>query len=578
MNHAAKLTFTLLMATALIGCQSGPNVGQPLTEERPQSTRTYSRSRSPIYEPRIYRDELAEESEFATNSLGSTIDLTKVSVGAESATPGGEVTIDGVPAKMGKVRVGILAPDGKVRTYGMIRRVTPTRIALVAPVLPEDPSGSGDISFFVSVRGVRSPIQSLHIEALAPAPGTAVASLDKLVEVTSLTDSLPGALPQPPLLKKLINDPSNPNSLKAIYEGTAPILGGKTVNIDMIDRLLASTGYLHALETYKNAFQELTASLNASNPGNYRLQSTEADNLLWKLAAQKAAQKTLDTLAWDQTNALNETASALKIIHENTDDTVSAYMAVALAAQATALHLSLLYQASLLPSEFVNFNVYLDRRAYSLGCPSVGQWNAQLVFRSKDLRLSTATLSNRSTLQDLSDSDVQAAAKAFLSSIGIDDLGSEKDAFFLADGEIVFPEKIYRADVSSKCAADPLAESAAIRVSGNQFTVLNESAESIPLNIRLSNFDGYSFDKQRVVRVDFVPKTNYLSISGSDESWEVVTGPGEFEASIGRPWGTKGMAGFYVGPGVYKIDRYWDTGSQVHHSVRYVSFDCPEDF
>lgn len=138
---------------------------------------------------------------------------------------------------------------------------------LVVPVLPSGSVDGGVVEFAVTDGNQACAPVSFTIEALPPAPGAYGDLVDALQDIlrdqavaagitpaeiiqTDLAD-LPQELWPLAVTQSVIDHPENPNSLRALAEGTAPATNG--VDTVFLDRLIARTGLAAELAASANA-------------------------------------------------------------------------------------------------------------------------------------------------------------------------------------------------------------------------------------------------------------------------------------------------------------------------------------
>jgi hypothetical protein len=143
---------------------------------------------------------------------------------------------------------------------------------LITPLYPPDPTKGGAVQIVIADgdKYTSAPI-SFYVDSLPQAPGVfdSIVTLQQLIlterlRLAGLTrDSLIFGSPTEIPLEQLpyvlsygaIDNPSNPNSLSAIANGTAPIVLGGTFDLDILERLLADMDLI-------SYFQELHGILD----------------------------------------------------------------------------------------------------------------------------------------------------------------------------------------------------------------------------------------------------------------------------------------------------------------------------
>jgi hypothetical protein len=145
---------------------------------------------------------------------------------------------------------------------------------MITPLYPLDPASGGEVQIvFTDGADYTSDPIMFSIDSLPEAPGEFAAIvalqqrvLDNNLRLAGLTrDSLLDVLPDDVPLSRVplylsfggIDDPRNPNSLRALADQTASILDSSAFDMDILDRILAETG----IRAY---FEELVASLDTT--------------------------------------------------------------------------------------------------------------------------------------------------------------------------------------------------------------------------------------------------------------------------------------------------------------------------
>ncbi len=190
--------------------------------------------------------------------------------------PGAWISLSGIPTG-DNTYYGIVTSFSKADDTGYAPVVvTDSGHYLIVPLNPSDPIGGGEVQVVITnnSKGTARPF-TLTLDSLPAAPGeyAAVVSLIQeaftaVLQASGLTrDSLVYHSPDDVPIMRVphviaygaIDDPTNPNSLRAIADGTAPDFGGSTLDIDLADRLMAQMN----LREY---YEELAASLDTVAP------------------------------------------------------------------------------------------------------------------------------------------------------------------------------------------------------------------------------------------------------------------------------------------------------------------------
>lgn len=186
-----------------------------------------------------------------------------------SAKPATEIIVKGIPSNFDPKKITIqfkdISTDTVIQTLAMKR--DDGSLGVAVPLHPTKLGAGGDVQLTISSGNVACPAVSLRIEPLPNAPGstrqvltTLQTSFNRLLQITGVNrNQLQGNYQNlPPELKSLalsywfLEHPKNPNSQKAILDGTAPILEGKSFDWQLVDSLLASSGFIDAINAYLN--------------------------------------------------------------------------------------------------------------------------------------------------------------------------------------------------------------------------------------------------------------------------------------------------------------------------------------
>lgn len=182
---------------------------------------------------------------------------------AASGAPGTLLAVTGLPAMA-------TAPEATLTAAGttlpaVIRLEANGSLSLVVPVHPSGSVSGGAATLTVTANGTPCRPVNLTIAPLPEAPGAAeelVVSMEaSLANAAAAYGVLPSELKGdtigvPPTLRalqvaqRMIDHPDNPNSLRAIMAGTAPALGGRTLDADLLGRLMVSTGLSQAIDQH----------------------------------------------------------------------------------------------------------------------------------------------------------------------------------------------------------------------------------------------------------------------------------------------------------------------------------------
>lgn len=193
-----------------------------------------------------------------------------------SAHPLDEIAIEGIPAHFSGHLAARVTADG-ASSHTLIARQVDGPTVLVAPIHPTGSAAGGQVLLeVVDAEGrVCAPVP-FTILPLAPAPGATEEVLDLIhghqerqagffgttIEALRATplEELPDHLLPLYLAQYALDAPDNPNSLRALLDGSAPDLDGVSADRDLLDKLLHHVGLPAALE---ESLEELDALLAA---------------------------------------------------------------------------------------------------------------------------------------------------------------------------------------------------------------------------------------------------------------------------------------------------------------------------
>lgn len=194
-----------------------------------------------------------------------------ISLGASSAMPGESVALSGIPAEMDIAGIhATVEADGAgsgspgsgesvaVSTTTIVYRDATGAAMLLVPLDPSDMIGGGDVSIALAGPNVTSNTVALTIEPLPAATFAMSDVVDDLQAVlTTWLDaqgttrealramdpaSMPTRLYPLFVAQHVLDSPDNPNSLRATVDGAVPYFNNETIDFDVADRLLSTTG------------------------------------------------------------------------------------------------------------------------------------------------------------------------------------------------------------------------------------------------------------------------------------------------------------------------------------------------
>lgn len=160
------------------------------------------------------------------------------------------VALIGSPEDSAAMEIVLSAPQGRVRSFRV-------------PLHPSGRLRGGGVDLYLTDGRSTCPPIPFRIEPLPQAPGTSAAVLDALDGYVAAQAALFGASREdllnaspdtviPPLVPLMIaqaalDHPDNPNSIRRIVRGEAPITGGRRLDFALLDALWAKAGLVESL-------------------------------------------------------------------------------------------------------------------------------------------------------------------------------------------------------------------------------------------------------------------------------------------------------------------------------------------
>jgi len=207
----------------------------------------------------------------------------------KSAQPAQEIIINGIPLNFTEFEVNFkdITTDKNVNT--LARRTEDGSLAVIVPIHPSNLMSGGDVQLALSSGGLSCPVVRLHIDPLPNAPGTAKkvlttlqTSFDKITQkfganrtqLQSNFEDMSPELQSLALSQFFIDHPDNPNSLKAILNGTSPMVKGD-IDFQVIDGLLASSGFINALDA---TLERLDSAITSASTNIIKTKKKEKSN------------------------------------------------------------------------------------------------------------------------------------------------------------------------------------------------------------------------------------------------------------------------------------------------------------
>lgn len=352
----------------------------------------------------------------------ATIPCPGLSLASTAAMPLDQVALGSLPETLVAPLFGQVSwSGGSEQEQSFVDRAEDGTATLLVPLHPTGAVDGGDVSIRITDGTNACPAVSLHIDALPAAPGEFAAVVDLVQQLialqaglvgTSVADlqqadaaTLPEYLFPLAIVQSVVDAPDNPNSLRAIAEGTAPFDAG--MDLTALDRLMARTGLRAALETaLANATAAAGVSVGGMQPGGAAGKSlTPSTAVVDRLDCLANPIQTAQVLS-DCMNLAFSAAFDLQGVGNKVLNDISFTMGVAglvpfpplQAASAVSGLVIWAYQkvqegtASLLPSKFVNLKVVPDPTSFQQDEDATGAWTAEVTATSKGWSLDQVAL------------------------------------------------------------------------------------------------------------------------------------------------------------------------------------------
>jgi len=339
-----------------------------------------------------------------SRSVGFTADACIPTLSAATAAPMSELVVRGVPARFAELRGVLRAPGAGGEAVVLPVRRGSEEVVLTVPLHPQSPKDGGDAELVLSDASSACRALPLRIGALPATPGATNAVVGEMNQViNSLATGFgveraallgnPAALA--PELRPLaialqrIEGPNNPNSLRAVLEGTAPLLRGAPLDRELLDAVLAQSGLNAALQSFR---QQLVA-LGPPPAAQAAVRSTAVATRAGAAPAAAAAALTPEQLNyWMQVQQL---AAGLVLPEQQVHVAYlalaaqmlgqQAYAAMGVAAAAALQHDALLGLkvglTQLLPSQLVPMTLHVGQTTLNVGAST--DWHARLSARGQ---------------------------------------------------------------------------------------------------------------------------------------------------------------------------------------------------
>lgn len=334
-----------------------------------------------------------------------------------SAVPGTSVVVSGLPPALVQPQ-GTLSAGGQALPAALVRD-SAGGLTMIVPVHPAGAPG-GAATVQITGNGISCRPASLTIAPLPAAPGavqatidSAVAALGRIAAGAGLdaealrgdTTQVPAELRPLQMALRVLDHGQNPNSVRAMLAGGAPILAGEAVDVALLESVLVSSGARAAAVALLNALARdlpepsaLTERWNgfgwvqggsparyvpgggpAPSAGSQPVIRNAAMLSLW-MRRQRNAE--VGTLAEAQRfNRTIRVAAAAIGLHRAAKPAT-----ILVSTLATGLNLTVTAHAGMLPSELSEMQLEAFPTQFPEDWEVVGQWTARVTARSRGLR------------------------------------------------------------------------------------------------------------------------------------------------------------------------------------------------
>lgn len=321
-----------------------------------------------------------------------------------------EIAVEGIPAHFDDHLAARVVAGGSTSLTLVARRDDGSTV-LIAPIHPTGAVGGGDVTLeIVDAEGRSCAPVSFSILPLEPAPGARDAVLDRIRAHherqafffrTSIEDlralafeDVPDLLLPLYLGQHALDDPANPNSLRALLDGSAPGLGGVSVDVELLDALLHRIGFPTALEESLEALDALVVereagagALRVANSGGAGGPTTALD-LHEEMQMAQWGRAHLSDRPRDKVTAAVALAVGLVGLLPSQKSKAGAFV---LGNALFAFTKGAEAAAYLLPSHFVSIEFQLSVPSFRADDPSSGMWHeVEVVARSEGWKLDEA--------------------------------------------------------------------------------------------------------------------------------------------------------------------------------------------
>jgi hypothetical protein len=384
--------------------------------------------------------EVVCESVFVAGAF-TTVACPALSLSASSALPLATIPLGALPAQFAEPLFAYVRwAGGDDAALSHVRRNEDGSASMIAPYHPSGSMDGGAVSIRVGGGTTACAAVDFQIAALPDAPGELAATVDALIAVITAQATLLGTTPDAlrladpdtlsplelPILMALsvVDHPDNPNSLRALADGTAPAANG--VDASTLDRVLAAVGIRAGLQP--------PAALMAPSRGNDALsfhggvsacgasEVVLAEDLDRCMHIASDAAFRLDGVSGEVLGDLGTAVGVLgSVPHPGTKLAAAGAGAVLWAFQQLRSGTALL-----LPSEFVDLTVEAEPEEFREDEDGPGEWTAEVRATSQGWALDRAVLDALSQIATLS-----GAYGAWLERFADADMAAELAGFVL---------------------------------------------------------------------------------------------------------------------------------------------------
>ncbi|TVR15451.1 MAG: hypothetical protein EA391_10590 [Balneolaceae bacterium] len=364
------------------------------------------------------------------------ISCTGLELGASSSEPVAKIPLSGLTAGFGDDPLARIYNEGNTEDYdiALINRLDGEEAELVVPVHPGSWREGGSVDVVIVSEDEQTACEaiSLHIEALEPSPVELETELlSTEVVFNSFAESIGFDLDQLlsvniedvnlryrglAALVQAFNGENHPNSIRALLDGTAPVLaelqGGNEGDDggELLDAILNKAGFFEIMEEIRKEFEErakvLQEKRSKENAGT--IYSKDKSIVLHKSESDitSVLPAELDALMEDHawfvemnSGYSGELREILELSFGSLSITLGAIGALPLAAKlgaagsaTTAVGLYWSYSESILPSIMQDIEIEADPVIYNENQDDVGRWSATLEVHSSGWTLTWPTV------------------------------------------------------------------------------------------------------------------------------------------------------------------------------------------